>query len=263
MANLAFPQLSSGAMVQYPLRKRRVIQSPLNAFSDGTMIASNISANSQSVWELAYAELTARDQSALKSHFSACQGPFQPFIFIDPTANMLSNSADLRASSWQLDPLLALTAGAPDPQGGNGAFLLVNSAQVDQQIVQVFSAPASYQYCFSLYVSAPTPSALRLGRLAVSSISQTFTATSKWVRVADSLQLPDAQMAFSASIIVPPGQTVAVFGPQLEPQINPTRYRPTNAAGGVYQNAHFLGDSLIFQSEAPGLFSTLITIETT
>jgi hypothetical protein len=49
MASLAFPQLSSGALAQYPLRKRRVIQSAINAFGDGSVIASNINANTQSV----------------------------------------------------------------------------------------------------------------------------------------------------------------------------------------------------------------------
>ena len=250
-------------MVQYPLRKRRIHRSPVNAFSDGSMIASNISANSQFVWELAYSELTLVDQSALQYHFSACQGPFQPFIFIDPTANMLSNSTDLISTSWQADPLLSVTGGAPDPQGGTSAFVLINSGQIDQQISQVVSAPANYQYCLSLYVSAPTPSTIRLGRSATSAITQNFAAGATWTRVVKSGQLPDTQFMFSASIIVPAGQTVSVFGPQLEPQISPSRYRATNAAGGVYQNAHFLGDSLTFQSEGPGLFSTLITIETT
>jgi hypothetical protein len=90
-----------------------------------------------------------------------------------------------------------------------------------------------------------------------------FNASSNWTRLVNSNQLSDTQISFSVFLSVPPGESVAVFGPQLEPQLSPSRYRATTVAGGVYQNAHFLGDSITFESAAPGLFSTVISIETT
>jgi len=45
--------------------------------------------------------------------------------------------------------------------------------------------------------------------------------------------------------------------------LSPSRYRATAESGGVYQNAHLLGNSVTFESQAPGLFSTSISIETT
>jgi len=260
MANLAFPQLSSGAMAQYPLRKRRVIQSSVNTFADGSMIVSNINANTQFVWELSYTDLTSVDQTALQNHFVACQGPLNPFIFIDPTDNMLGNSSNLTLGSWTPQPLLSITAGAPDPEGGTSAFTLVNESPVDQQISQTILAPANFQYCFSLYAMAAIPASLRLG---LSTQSQTFSLAASWTRLINSVQLSGTQMSFTAGIVVPAAQTVVVWGPQLEPQLSPSRYRATASNGGVYQNAHLLGNSLTFQSQAPGLFSTTISIETT
>lgn len=264
MANLAYPQLSSGAMVQYPLRKRRMIQSAVNTFADGSMITSNINANTQRVWELSYTDLTNVDRAALQNLFVNCQGPLMPFVFIDPTENMLGNSSDLTSGAWMAAPLLSVTGGAPDPLGGNTAFTLVNDSQVDQQVSQTMTAPANFRYCFSLYAMAAVSTPFRLGlNTGASQQSETFTATGNWLRVAAPLQLTDSETTFTASIIVPAAQTVVTWGPQLEPQLSPSRYRATASAGGVYQNAHFLGNSLTFESDAPGLFSTVISIETT
>jgi hypothetical protein len=263
MSSIAFPQLSSGAQVQYPLRKRRVIQSTVNTFADGSMLASNINANTQCVWDLSYTDLNSADQTALQGHFVACQGPLQPFIFIDPTDNMLSNSSSLTMRAWAADPLLSVTAGATDPLGGATAFTLVNSGQVDQQLKQQILAPANFQYCFSLYALASVSSSLSLGLAATSSQSQTYPVTSSWARLVNSVQLSDNELSFTVSIVVPAAQTMVVWGPQLEAQSSPSRYRATASAGGVYQNAHLLGNSVTFESQAPGLFSTLISIETT
>lgn len=263
MSSIAFPQLSSGAQAQYPLRKRRVIQSTVNAFADGSILTSNINANTQFVWELSYTDLTIGDQTALQSHFAACQGPLQPFIFIDPTDNMLSNSSDLTTASWTADPLLSVTAGAPDPLGGSSAFTVVNSGQTDQQLSQTIQAPANFQYCFSLYTSASVPTSLGLSIASAISPRQTYPVGANWVRLTNSLRLSDNALSFTASIVVPAAQTLVVWGPQLEPQLSPSRYRSTAAAGGVYHDAHLLGNSITFESQAPGLFSTLISIETT
>jgi hypothetical protein len=263
MANLAFPQLSSGALVQYPFRKRRVLQSVLNTFADGSMIASNISSNTQRTWELSYTDLTNADQVALESHFRACQGPLLPFIFIDPTDNMVGSSSDLTLGEWMADPQLLVSGGAADPLGGSSAFTLVNGGETDQKLSQTIAAPASFQYCFSVYAASAVPTSVTLGLTAVSSQSQAFASGNNWTRLVSAMQLADNQLSFTVSITVPAAQTVLVWGPQLEPQISPSSYRATTGNSAVYQNAHLLGDSITFESTAPGLFSTFISIETT
>jgi hypothetical protein len=237
--------------------------STINTFADGSMLSSNINANLQTVWELSYTDLTLQDQSALQNHFAACQGPLRPFIFVDPTDNMLSSSSDLTGATWIADSLLSVTGGAVDPMSGVTAFTIVNNGQANQQLSQQLSAPANFQYCFSLYACAPVPSSLGLTLSATSSEVQSFSVGTRWVRLVSPVQLSDAQMTFTVSISVPPSQTVCIWGPQLEPQPRPSRYRATSGSGGVYQNAHLLNESITFESHAPGLFSTLISIETT
>ena len=219
MSNLAFPQLTSGALVQYPIRKRRIIQSPINAFADGSMIPSQMNTNSAFGWQVAYRDLAPGDQTALQNLFSACQGPLLSFIFIDPTDNMLSYSSNLKIGNWLVDPLLSIAAGAADPFGGTSAFLLVNGGQTDQRVSQTIMAPANYSYCFSVYVSAEVPSSVSLSSMAVSQQSQSFPVGLNWTRLVSNGILPDNQIGITFSIVVPGAQTVAVFGPQMEPQV--------------------------------------------
>jgi hypothetical protein len=115
----------------------------------------------------------------------------------------------------------------------------------------------------SVYAFAHVPASLLLGWKAVSSFNETFAVGTSWTRLVNSGQLPDNQMGLTSYIVVPAGRSVVVFGPQLEPQPVPSRYRSTADTGGVYKNAHFLGDTITFESSAPGLVSTLISIETT
>jgi hypothetical protein len=176
---------------------------------------------------------------------------------------MLSNSSDLTQSAWTADSLLSVTPGAADPIGGTSAFTLVNSGQAPQSLRQQLLTPANYQYCFSIYASADVGTTLALDITAVSSQDQTYSVNSNWLRLVNAAQLPDQQMSVTVSIVVPPAQTVVIWGPQLEPQLSPSRYRATAGTGGVYPNAHLLGNSITFESQAPGLFSTVISIETT
>ena len=117
MDNLFFPQLSSGAVAQYPIHKTQVTRSVLNRLADGTVIVGPDPYASKLIWDLNFTQLSIDDISALQAHFQACCGPYRAFTFIDPTDNMLSNSADLTTASWQKDPQVRIAPGAADPAG--------------------------------------------------------------------------------------------------------------------------------------------------
>lgn len=263
MANLHFPQLSSGAQVQYPLRKRRTIRTVANSFADGSMIGSPLNRFAQHVWQLAYSGLTAVDQSALQNHFAACQGQLLPFTFIDPTDNMIGLSSNVMRGTWRADPQLSVTAGAADPMGGTQAFLLVNDGQIDQKLSQTIPAQAAFHYCLSVFARADAATSVSLMRSALSEASEQFAVGSDWRRLVHSTQLGESADTFTIAISVPAGQSLVIFAPQLEPQIAPSRYRATAGTGGIYPQAHFLDDAISFEADAPGLFSTVIKIETT
>ncbi len=58
MANLYFPQLSSGALAQYPIQKVRVVPTVKNVMLDGNMLLyTGLNSNpaaSRMIWELSY-----------------------------------------------------------------------------------------------------------------------------------------------------------------------------------------------------------------
>lgn len=263
MANLFFPQLPSGALAQYPIKKTRLVRTIKNVLADGNMILLPDPDGARVIWQMAYTDLSASDASVLQNHFSACVGSFHGFTFIDPTDNMLVSSSDLTATAWQMSSLIQLSSGLADPQGGTAAFTAVNGGQVSQLISQTLIVPAGFQYCFSLYATSAQPSELVLLRSGPATSQSTVVSVgSEWSRVISSGQLNDPGTSFTVALSLGPGQQVGLYGPQLEPQILPSRYRATAETGGVYPNAHWGMDQLAISADAPNLFSTAFSIET-
>ncbi len=263
MADLFFPQLSSGAIGQYPIRKTKVSRTVKNAMQDGSLISYADPNGGQLIWQLGYTALSSQDLNLLVEHFNACQGRLQKFTFIDPTDNMLANSYDLLAPSWQCSNLVQVAANQEDPAGGSSAFTLANNAQTNQVLSQTLAVPSGYQYCFSVYILSAEPTPVQLIR-GGSSTQQTAAAmaSSQWIRAVSSGVLSDQGSTLTVAIGLAPGQQVSLYGPQLEAQILPSCYRPTGNTGGVYPNAHWDVDELAISGEAPNLFSTVFTIET-
>ena len=262
MANLFFPQLTSGAIAQYPIQKSKLIRTVKNVLNDGNMILYADPHGAKLVWELRYTELSAADTQTLKSHFDLCAGAFRAFTFIDPTENMLNNSADLAASAWQNTAGLKVAAGNSDPEGALNAFTMTNAGQSSEEISQSLGVPANYQFCFSVYVrSAQATTVTLIRRGAAESQSATYSAGPAWTRLVSTGRLNDPGTTFSVAIALDAGQQIQVFGPQLEAQIEPSRYRTTNGPGGVYPSAHWAVDQLPIIADAPNSFSTVFSIE--
>jgi hypothetical protein len=262
MANLFFPQLSTGAIAQYPIKKMLVTRNITNLLADGSMIVQADPDASKMIWQMAFTELPPADANTLQSHFESCRGPYHAFTFIDPTDNMLANSVDLSNSSWTKFPQIQITAGAADPNGGTNAFVVTNMGSAQQQVSQQLTIPANYQYCFSLFALSAQPTSLTLFRQGLTvTASDSVSIGTGWSRFVSSGRLNDPGTQFSVGISLEPGQQVTLFGLQLEPQIQPSRYRATVGSGGVYTNCHWASNTLQITSDAPNLFSTTFTIQ--
>jgi hypothetical protein len=262
MAKLYFPQLSSGAVAQYPIRKVRLARTIKNVLPDGTMILYPDPDAARLLWELSYTNLSNSDIGTIQAHFKNCVGPFHAFTFIDPTDNMLLSSSDLKAGPWQTSSLIHAIPGTSDPDGGSSAFTATNTGQTDQVISQSVNVPANYRYCFSLYANSERDSAITLIRRGNSTEERTTVSVkSGWSRVVSSGQLDDSGEIFTVAISLEAGQRIELYGMQLEAQISPSRYRPTTQTAGVFSNAHWGVDELTVVAEAPNLFSTSFSIE--
>jgi hypothetical protein len=262
MANLIFPQLSSGAMAQYPIRKHATIRTIKNLLADGSMLVAADPGAGRLVWTLTYINLPAADMHSLQSHFEACSGPFRAFTFLDPTDNLLAYSADLTQPSWVFPAGVTIMTGAPDPMGGTSAFTLTNASAVTQQISQTLAAPANFQYCFSAYLSSLSTATCSLTRSSAgASESNAFEIGPNWSRISSSGALSDTGVGLTVGVNLAPAQSISLFGPQLEPQMAPSRFRSTYSNAGLYLNAHWAVPQLVFTAEGPNLFSTSFSIE--
>jgi hypothetical protein len=262
MVKLYFPQLASGAVAQYPIRKMKFARTIKNVMPDGTMILHPDPDAARLLWGLSYTNLSNSDVEAIQAHFTNCVGPFHAFTFIDPTDNMLLSSSDLRAAAWQTSSVINVISGTDDPEGGSSAFTVTNTGQADQVISQTVEVPANYRYCFSLYVNSEQASAITLIRSGNSAGERTSVPITRgWSRVVSSGQLNDPGKIFTVAISLAAGQRVELYGVQLEAQISPSRYRATTRTAGVFSNAHWGIDELTVISEAPNLFSTSFSIE--
>jgi hypothetical protein len=262
MGSLFFPQLLSGALAQYPIEKRQQFRTIANVLADGTFWGFE-DAGAQSVaWHLTYVELDLTDINALRTHFDACQGPVYGFTFIDPTANMFSNSDKLQSSPWMVDPGLKLESGYPDPNGGTNAWRVTNTSQVPQSLTQRLAVPANYQYCFSLYASSLSGADLTMSRSGTGTTAECnqFVAGA-WQRLVSTGRLNDAGAQFSAGISIGPGQQAELYGLQLEAQSSPSHYIPSTARGGVYSNAHWGEGDFQVVAQSPGWYATSFVIE--
>lgn len=263
MANLFFPQLTSGALVQYPIRKTRLVRTIQNIMPSGDMVLFSDTNGGHLVWELEYTDLSPQDTNALQSLFQSCAGPLRGFTFIDPTDNMLAYSADLTGSAWQISSLIHLASGIADPNGGTAGFSITNSGQTNQEIAQTLTVPAGYQYCFSLYARSDQASTLQLMRRgSEAQASSAFAVGPMWNRMVFAGRLNDPGATFSAVVSLAPGQRVYIYGIQLEAQLAPSRYRATTKTSGVYANAHWATEQFNIAAEGPNLFSALLSIET-
>jgi hypothetical protein len=261
MADLLFPELSSGALVQYPVRKGAVIRTIQNALPDGSMLVSPDAGASKLVWQLSYIELPLADVTMLQSYFDACRGRLRGFTFIDPTDNLLTQSADITQLPWVIPAGMTINSGLPDPLGGNNAFTITNTTSASQDIAQALPVAANYQYCFSIYATAVDAAMCSLVRSSTSAQIDTSAIGPGWSRLQSSGRLNDAGANLTVAIRLPAGQTLSLFGPQLDAQITPSRFRPTYSNGGIHANAHWAVDELVFNADGPNLFSTTFAIE--
>ena len=156
---LIFPQLTEDAAAQFPIRKIRRKRTVANCLEDASRITLSDPGGEITEWQLTYEGLSDQEASTLQQFFTLAEGQLQPFLFLDPAANLFSWSEQLDHAAWTKDPLLSLSAGVNDSGAGLAAWHLRNAGAAPQRLSQVVSAPGGYTYCFSVYgrTSQPTP----------------------------------------------------------------------------------------------------------
>jgi hypothetical protein len=251
----AYPQLISGTLSQFPLKKRLQSRTVLNNLADGSSIKLADANGGSTGWQLQYAGLTDAETASLRQFFESCEGSLNGFTFVDPAGNLLAWSEDLTNSVWQAGPLLAVTGGVSDPQGGTKGFSLVNSGAAAQGVSQTLNAPGGYVYTVSVYAQANPSASVTL---SIGNQSKSLAIGPSWSRISFTASGDPTASSLAFAIQCAPG-ALAIFGPQVEAQPAASSYK-RSSTGGVYQNARFQDDALPCTSTAPNQNSVTVNI---
>jgi hypothetical protein len=261
MSALYFPQLAVGSVAQYPVSRQWTKPAVINVLPGGSTVLMASVTPARVSWKLGYTGLSDSEWGALQTLFTAVQGRYGNFTFVDPADNLLSWSEDFTAAAWTADPLLQIVAAISDPLGGTAAAQLTNAAQAPQQLTQSLAGPGWGQYCFSLYLRADSPSTVNLIRATASATSrQAVPVGSSWARVLTSGSLGGQDDGVHFGIELPAGASVLVFGPQVEAQPSAGPYKSKSQRSGVYTESRFDQDTLTQTADAVGQYSTTIQV---
>jgi hypothetical protein len=246
---LVYPQLITGALSQFPLRKTRRKRTVRNRAADGTEIKLSDPAAETTEWELEYADLNNDEAQALADFFTAAEGTLNGFTFLDPMGNLLASSEHLDAQVWQKDPMLAVAADA-------GIWRLTNSGAGPQSLSQTLQTPGDYQYCLSAYVRADQEVSVRL---IVGEQSAQLPVHGNWARVNLAATGTGGSESVRFGIEIPAETTLQIHSIQAEPQGRASVYK-LSTRGGVYSDAHLGSDALELTSTGVNRHSCRVKI---
>ncbi len=252
-----FPQLSTGATGQFPITRQRDARTVMNQSIQSYEVKLADPGAATTQWHLAFEEMNDQELAALAALFQAAEGSLTSFTFLDPTDNLLAWSEQLNQPVWQTNSLLTVTGGAADPFGGTAAYQLSNASGATIGIQQSIDAPASLDYCFSLYARSDQSTRVWLFRGLQ---TDAHAIASQWTRVASAGQTEDTADSIAFGVTLDPGSTVTVFGMQAEAQTAASPYKKTAEIGGVYPNTRFRDDTLTITTMGPGRHSCELDI---
>jgi hypothetical protein len=248
---LYFPQLTTGAVSQFPVMRGTNLRTVANQLPSGYTIRMADTGAQNVQWQLRYSALTDGERSSLESLFEASEGQLNTFTFLDPTDNLLMWSEDWTQAVWTADPLLQVAGGVSDPLGGTDGMQLTNTGETTQQIVQSTSGPSSFLYCYSVYLRSAVAATIQLVVTATGQTTLTAVTTgASWTRVTASGSLSVQQEGIGFGVQLPPGTQVDAFGAQVEAQPGAGLYKKTIDLGGIYTSTRFSSDLLLVTATA-------------
>ncbi len=255
-----FPQLSSGAVAQFPFRKGLRFRTLVNQAADGSEIRFADVDYRARAWELAVHQLSDQEWQSIEDLHNQVEGRLQTFLFLEPGANLLAWSEQFNDAVWEKSGGVSAADAQPDPVGGSGAVQLTNPGPAGT-VSQVISAPASFRYAGSVWArTADSGAKLQVGDTASQVVEVDFDTSNQWKRYSVGYNLSSSLQSVSVEVVVPVGATVNIYGPQLEAQPAPSAYKKSLQHTGVYPNARFANDVLADRAMGVNRHSGVIRI---
>ena len=260
MSDRYFPQLSTGALMQFPSEKTTSQRTVINRAPGDALVKMADPESAYRKWDLRYSGLSDVEVGRLRDLFLECEGRLRSFAMIDPCANLLLWSEELTNDVWQTS--MGVTGSVSDPYDGEGAFRLTNGAQASAAVSQSVDIPAWYRYTFSVWARSQSAASVKL-RLASSDgqIAAEAAIGSDWQRLQVSGAIEGDSGSLRCEIFIPGGTAVDVFGPQLEAQSDASSYRETKSEKGVCI-ARFDQDEFACTSHGPDDHAVMVRVRT-
>lgn len=251
-----FPQIGSGAIAQYPVTRSRRWRAILNQLESGEQIMLPDTTAGQIEWLLSFEGLTYEEAAGLSSLFTASQGSFGAFTFVDPLANLLGWSENLSQPNWQ-PGLMQIAGGVTDPLGTQRAWSVSNTTPGAQALQQTLALSGDYVACFSAYLRSNAQQAVTMQR---DNLVSTVTVGPAWARESVSGTGVSGSVQSNFAIVLSAGQTIDIWGLQVEAQPCASAYKLTTTPHGVYSETYFEDDELSITSTSMGLSSCKIRL---
>lgn len=250
-----FPQLETGAMGQFPLRRTRRMRTIENRMPGGEAVRFADVAAELTEWHLEFRDLSDGEAGRLAQFFETMEGRLRTFSFLDPAGNLLAWSEELDAEAWTKNPLTAVTAGVGDPHGGTRAWRIVGPGPAG--VSQTLSIPDGFHYCMSVYARCDGQATVALLRGEQRSEQH---VTSDWKRLTFPSVGAGAGESVRFGLELAAGGSVEVFGFQVEPQAGASGYKKTTSRTGIFRNARLGDDRLEMTATAPGRQNCLLSV---
>ena len=261
---LVFPQLVTGASSIYPLKKQHTARTVVNVLGDGQKVVYEDSSAAIVDWELQLKSLTRSEADAIEALFTAVSGQWGLFTFLDPAGNLLAFSEEFGNSVWTNGPLIQLTTGIDDPNGGTGATRAINDGEASQMVAQVLEVPGNFQYSISVWARTQGGSNATLTALTTgASANLPIQLNETWKRFNFTVNLAGATDSVTFGVALDAGASVDLFGMQVDAQIGPSDYKRTGAGGGVYPRARFSTDSVTMKAQGTDIYDAVVRIVAT
>jgi len=258
---LYFPQLSTGAIGQYPIQKRRLSRTVVNDAWGGSRLKLADPDAAAVEWTLDFQTLTDNERNALEQLYQNVEGRLGNFTFLDPTDNLLCWSEKLDEAVWERNLLVTITPAVADPNGGSSANRVSNSGAAPLAIQQTVGAPGWFQYGFSVQARSDQSQQLTLVRSTPTQTqSAAFGIGPDWRSILLSGKFPGSDASVTFGIEIGAGSSADLFGVQVEAQAGASGYKKTFSKCGVYPDARFLDDSLAVTADGPDQHSCRIRI---
>jgi len=255
---MRYPQLSSGALAQYGVRRGRRAGISRVELAGGAVVQGPPSDAQWVEWDFAYRGLNCGEAGAIRDLFDSCQGKLGSFWFVDPMANLLRDTENLTGDGWETDAGVLVNALAWDGDLRGQVHSVSNGDDSVAGVWQTLQIDRGYQYALSCYARGGTVTLSAIGLGPQVSVAESAGAV--WRRLWLPVRLEEEGLGLTCGFCVEPGASVEVCGLQLEAQAAPGGYKASSLSGAIFSDARFGMDELTMVAEDEGSFRADVKI---